>query len=74
MNKQEWSAALKSFSQSQREQNPLPDRESLSDEEEWQCRIIGGEFISWYQRHLRDILGQRAVVRIILCRGIDFTL
>lgn len=65
MNKQVWSDALKEFTQTQRHQNPIPDRDSLSDEEEWHCRIIGGEFMGWYQRHLRDILGQRTVLRVM---------
>jgi hypothetical protein len=64
MNKQEWSTALKAFAQAQRQQNPIPNRDTLSDEEEWQCRIIGGEFISWYQQHLRDIVGQRQTLMI----------
>jgi len=65
MNKQEWSTGLKSFIQAQRQQNPIPDRDLLSDEDEWHCRIIGGEFMGWYQRHLRDILGQRVALRIM---------
>ncbi len=64
MKKQEWSTALKSFAQNQRQHNPIPNRDTLSDEEEWQCRIIGGEFISWYQQHLRGILGQRETLII----------
>jgi hypothetical protein len=64
MKKQEWSTALKSFAQNQRQHNPIPNRDTLSVEEEWQCRIIGGEFISWYQQHLRGILGQRETLII----------
>ena len=64
MDKQEWLTALKSFVKEQRQNNPIPERSTLSDEEEWQCRIIGGEFISWYQQHLPDILDQRVVLRI----------
>jgi hypothetical protein len=65
LNKQEWSTALKAFAQNQRQHNPIPNRDTLSVEEEWQCRIIGGEFVSWYQQHLRDIVGQRATLRIM---------
>ena len=43
----------------------MPDRDSLSDEEEWQCRIIGGEFISWYQSRLTHILKERMVLRVM---------
>ncbi len=65
MNEEEWSAAVRSFAQLQREQSSIPDRDSLSTEEEWQCRIIGGEFISWYQHRLPDILRQRAALRFM---------
>ncbi len=63
MNKQEWAIALGSFSQAQRQHNSILDRDSLSNEEEWHCRIIGGEFMSWYQRRLSDILAERMVLR-----------
>ena len=65
MNKQEWSIALKSFSEEQRQLNTIPSRDSLSDEEEWQCRIIGGELISWYERRLPNILNERVVLRVM---------
>lgn len=65
MNKQEWSTALRSFTRNQRQHNSIPDRNTLSNEEEWQCRIIGGEFIGWYQRHFRDILGERTALRVM---------
>jgi hypothetical protein len=64
MNKQNWSVSLKSFTQAQREQTPIPLRNSLSEEEEWQCRIIGGDFLGWCQHHFRDILQQRMALRI----------
>ena len=59
MKKLEWSAALKEYDTERRQQQPIPDRASLSEEEEWHCRVIGGEFIRWNQRHLSDILGER---------------
>jgi hypothetical protein len=65
MNKQEWIVALKSFQQTQRQLNPIPDRDSLSDEEEWHCRIIGGEFTSWFKHQLRKIVGQRTALRVM---------
>ena len=64
MKKREWSIALKSYIEAQRRQNPILDRDSLSDEEEWQCRIIGGEFIRWYENYLHDILSQRSALMI----------
>jgi hypothetical protein len=57
--------ALKSFVQVQRQLNPISDRESLMDEEGWHCRIIGGEFMGWKQRHLPDIIGQCKVLRMM---------
>jgi hypothetical protein len=53
MNKQEWAVALKSFSQAQRRRNPIPERDYLSDEEEWHCSIIGGKFMSWNQYNFK---------------------
>lgn len=64
MNKKEWLAALKSFQQTRTQYNPIPQRSSLSEEEEWHCRLIGGEFIDWYQHHLRDILEQRIALEV----------
>lgn len=64
MNKREWTTALKSFVQAQRKAIPVPDRDNLTGEEEWHCRIIGGDFINWQQRRLHDILEQRTVLRI----------
>jgi len=65
MDKQEWSIALRSFSHSQRQNNSIPDRSNFSDEEEWQCRMIGGELISWYRDRLPDILRQRMALKIM---------
>lgn len=64
MHKQEWLAALKAFVQKRSENNPISPRSTLSEEEEWHCRIIGGEWINWYQRHLRTILQERMVLRV----------
>lgn len=64
MNKQEWLTSLKSFIQEKYRCNPIPQRNTLSDEEEWHCRIIGGEFIGWYQHHLRGILEERMALRV----------
>jgi hypothetical protein len=65
MNKHDWSSSLKEFIQTQRQHIPIPSRDGLSEEEEWHCRIIGGEFMGWYERHLRDILGQRVALRVM---------
>lgn len=64
MNKQTWLTALKSCQQAELQVNPVPDRNNLSEEEEWHCRIIGGEFIGWYRHHLSEILQQRMALEI----------
>ena len=65
MNKQEWVKAIKTFSKQQRQTNTVPDREKLSYEDEWSCRIIGGEFINWYQERLRRIVMERAALKMV---------
>ena len=65
MDKQEWSIALRSFSHSQRQSNSIPDRSNFSDEEEWQCRVIGGDLINWMHDRLPDILRQRMALPIM---------
>ena len=65
MDKQEWSIALRSFSQSQRRNNSIPDRRTFSDEEEWQCRVIGGDLINWMHDRLPNILRERTALRIM---------
>jgi hypothetical protein len=64
MNKKTWFTELKSFQQAGFQSDPIPARHSLSEEEEWHCRIIGGEFIRWYQHHLSYILQQRMALQI----------
>lgn len=64
MNKQEWLAKLKSFAQTRYQSNPIPPRNTLSEEQEWYCRIIGGEFIRWYQNYLQTILQERMALRV----------
>jgi hypothetical protein len=64
MNKQDWSGALRNFIKEQRLHSPIPNRDALSDEEEWHCRIIGGGFRAWYQNRLRQILLERSILTI----------
>jgi hypothetical protein len=64
MNKSQWQAELKSFSQELYRSQPLPPRESLTPEEEWQCRIIGGDLIGWHQYALPHIMNERNALRI----------
>lgn len=65
MNKQEWTNSLKSFVEARRSHTPILSQEDLSTEEEWQYKIIGGEFISWYRNHLSNILDQRMALRVM---------
>jgi len=65
MNKQEWTDDLKRYIQMQRRANPVPERDNLSEEDEWHCRIIGGDFMGWDQSRLRDILGERKALRVM---------
>lgn len=64
MNKQEWTAALHSFVEEQRKSHLLLNQKDLSTEEDWQRRIIGSEFINWYNNRLEDILNERAALRM----------
>ena len=61
--KLERSTSLTSYIQAQREAVPIPERESLTAEEEWHCRIIGGDFLSWQQNELPHILRQRTALK-----------
>jgi len=65
MNKQDWSVALRDFIREQRVHSPIPDRETLSVEEEWHCRIIGGGFRAWYTSRLREILLERSILKVV---------
>lgn len=65
MDKQTWTENLKSYVLQQRQSHPIPDRATLSDEEEMQCRILGGEFMSWCRQPMNAILQQRHVLRVM---------
>lgn len=42
--------------------HPIPQREQLTPEQEWQCQVIGGELISWLEGPLMHIMGQRQIL------------
>lgn len=65
MKKDDWGEALRDYVQTQRQRNPIPDRDTLSPEEEWHCRVIGGEFLQWDQRGLDQIMQQRYVLKAV---------
>lgn len=62
MNKNSWSEALKAFSQSQYDSNPILDHDKLTDEDEWQYRIIGGGIVGFLEHGLPRILQERQVL------------
>ncbi len=65
MDKRDWSIALRDFIKEQRLHSPIPERETLSDEEEWYYRIIGGGFMAWYRSRLRQILLERSILKVV---------
>jgi hypothetical protein len=65
MNEQEWLKGLESFVQAKREENPIPDSDSLCAEDEWNYRIIGGSLIAFYKQRLTGILKERLVLRMM---------
>jgi hypothetical protein len=64
MNKSQWQAKLKAFSQELYRSQLLPPRDTLAPEAEWQCRIIGGDLIGWQQYALPHIMNERNALRI----------
>lgn len=60
LNKIDWLHGLEHFLQIQRKNTPVPSVESLSDEQDWQRRVIGGDLISWARKHSSFVLEQRA--------------
>ncbi|RYX86811.1 hypothetical protein EON83_01120 [bacterium] len=65
MNKQTWAENLKAYIRQQRASQPLPDRESLTPEEEMQCRLVGGELMGWCEQSLNGILQTRHALQIM---------
>lgn len=59
MDKAAWTSALKQAIQAQRQAKPVLARTKLTPEQEWECRIVEGEFLSWYEQDLRKIIGER---------------
>ncbi|MEI6429559.1 MAG: hypothetical protein WCO45_14435 [Pseudanabaena sp. ELA607] len=64
MHKSQWLAKLTAFSNELYQNQPIPERITLTPEEESQCRMIGGDFISWQQNNLSHILMERHALRI----------
>lgn len=55
-----WSRGLREFIANCRQKLPYRARKDFRDAEEWQCRIIGGSFISWLRQHGPNLIQERA--------------
>lgn len=64
-----YEAAVRSHLSCCREAAPIPPRESLSLEEEAQCRVLGGHLIQWLSEWGPQFLQERAVLSSL--RGLD---
>ncbi len=58
----EWAARLREYAVECRTAVPLPDREALSNVQEWHCRILGGALLAWLRQHGPQFLEERAVM------------
>jgi hypothetical protein len=63
MNKAEWTSELKDHIKVCRIIMPIPDRESLTPEDQGKCRAIGSEFLSWQKLELPQIMAYRIAAR-----------
>lgn len=63
--KRVWAAGLRRHIKTCRKKTPIPDRSSLSPEEEQQCRIIGGELLSWLKDAGPQVLAERKALKIL---------
>jgi hypothetical protein len=59
---EKWIHELRKFIANCREQLPLRARGDFRSDEEWKCRVIGGNFISWLREHGPSLLQERAVL------------
>ncbi|MES2734667.1 MAG: hypothetical protein V4672_00005 [Verrucomicrobiota bacterium] len=60
--KDSWIAALTGFAAQKRAEDPVPPRSALTDEEEQQCRILGGHLISWLEEWGPNLILERNVL------------
>lgn len=61
--KQSWQSSLSAYFDLEYHARPLPARESLSHEQEWQCRILGGAIYNWLQKYGGPLLREREMLR-----------
>jgi hypothetical protein len=65
----EWTARLREYAAGCRSAAPLPDRDALTEAQEWQCRVVGSTLLAWLRQHGPRFLQERAVMHKML--GID---
>jgi hypothetical protein len=65
----DWVAQLREYVAGCRAKAPLPDRDALTEAQEWHCRIIGGTLLTWLRQVGPRFLPERAVMCNLL--GID---
>jgi hypothetical protein len=65
----EWIARLHEYAAGCRSAAPLPDRDALTEAQEWQCRIVGGSILAWFRRYGTQFLQERVTLHKML--GVD---
>jgi hypothetical protein len=59
----EWCQSLSNHQWGCREARPIVDRKDLTPEQEWQCRVIGGGIIRWWEHRYQEIIGERRILK-----------
>jgi len=62
----EWFDGLRANIVNCRQQIPIPPREQLSEDDEWECRIVGGSLIQWLKQVGPSLLEERVVLHKLL--------
>ncbi len=62
-----WTAKLRDYAEKCRAAAPLPDLDSLTEGQEWHCRIVGSTLLAWLREHGPRFLQERAV----MCKLLD---
>jgi hypothetical protein len=58
----EWCQSLSTHTWIRRGKRPIVDRRKLTPEQEWQCCVIGGYIIAWWEHRYREIVGERRIL------------
>lgn len=59
-----WCDNLRAHIRKCRESRPIVARDTLTAEQEWQCRVVGGTIIDWWERRYRQIVRERRFLSI----------